>query len=176
MRACWTPSCPECVRKELVSPIFLGDSLKPGGNCGGRTDKQTDRLAVIQPPLSTPAATSANNKQWTMDLQLAVIVNRCMEAHPLPRGPRWIPLNPYPGSLNVAFLLTPQTLATFPLSPRYVPKARIPMPRSRPMGRGQRPALARSQSRGGPPQPPRQSPPGRSSSQLLMAIAVAIAP
>lgn len=52
-----------------------------------------------------------------MDLQLAVIVNRCMEAHPLPRGPRWIPLNPYPGFLNVAFLFSPRSLATLALVP-----------------------------------------------------------
>lgn len=111
-----------------------------------------------------------------MDLQLAVIVNRCMEAHPLPRGPRWIPLSPDPGILNVAFLAAPWSLAASPLSPRYVPKARTPMPRSRPMGRGQRPALARSQSRGGTS--PTSTPIITQKKQLAahLAVAVAVAP
>lgn len=183
--------CSVVFARKLCHPSFWETARKTGGDCGpeGRhcsrpTDKQTDSLtrqtdwslSNLPPPFHArkPRPRTISNQQRTMDLQLAVIVNRCMEAHPLPRGPRWIPLNPDPGFLNVAFLFSPRSLATLPLSPRYVPKARAPMPRSRPMGRGQRPALARSQSRGGPPQPPRQSSPGRSSSQLLMAIAVAV--
>lgn len=97
------------------------------------TDRRTERSFVshsasrsgwrtISSFSPSAAATPTNNKamdneQWSC--KLAVIVKRCMEAHPLPRGPRWIPLNPYPGFLNVAFGLTPLTMAALPLSPRY---------------------------------------------------------
>jgi hypothetical protein len=124
-----------------------------------------------------------NNEPAACSLQ--VIVKRCMAcAHPLSwRACGWIPLSQaltlvsstsHSGSHPGPWQHCPcphaikATLATayVPGVPEQ-PKVEDSMPRSRPMGRGQRSALASSQSRGKPRQPPRQSPPRRGSPQLL---------